>query len=54
LNRVDDVVIFNPIDQAILRQIVDTQLVQYISLVKKEKDIDLHITDTAKDELGSI
>jgi ATP-dependent Clp protease ATP-binding subunit ClpB len=54
LNRVDDIVLFNPINQDILRQIVHTQLVQLISMVKKEKDIILQITDTAKVELWNV
>jgi ATP-dependent Clp protease ATP-binding subunit ClpA len=51
LNRVDDIVIFNPISSLVLRHIVDVQLTSYIALVKKEKDIDITITDEAKDAL---
>jgi ATP-dependent Clp protease ATP-binding subunit ClpB len=54
LNRVDDIVIFDPISQTVLRKIVDTQIEQFITLVKKEKDITLSLTDEAKDELGSV
>jgi ATP-dependent Clp protease ATP-binding subunit ClpB len=54
LNRVDDIVVFNAITQEVLRKIVDTQLVQFIQMVKKEKDIDMIVSDIAKDELGNI
>lgn len=54
LNRVDDIVLFNPISQDILRQIVDTQLIQFTQMVKREKDIDIVVTDGAKDELWSV
>ncbi len=54
LNRVDEVIIFDPISQTTLRHIVDVQLADFIKLVKKEKDITLTITDAAKDELWTI
>lgn len=54
LNRIDDIVIFNPISEEVLRSIVDVQLIQYIRLLKSEKDITLHITDKAKDHLGKL
>ena len=52
LNRVDDLIIFDPISQTTLRSIVDVQLKSIITMMKKEKDIDLRLTDKAKDELG--
>ena len=54
LNRIDEIIIFDPISQLTLRHIVDVQLADFIKLVKKEKDITLTITDAAKDELGII
>ena len=54
LNRVDDIIVFDPISQTTLRHIVDVQLASFIAMVKKEKDIDLTITNTAKDELGLV
>ena len=54
LNRIDDIIIFDPISQVSLRAIVDVQLKTIITLLKKEKDIDLNITDQAKDELGTL
>lgn len=54
LNRVDEMIVFDPISQTTLRHIVDVQLADFIKLVKKEKDITLIITDAAKDELGTI
>lgn len=52
LNRVDDIVVFDPISQASLISIVDVQLAGVIALMKTEKDITLTLTDKAKDELG--
>jgi ATP-dependent Clp protease ATP-binding subunit ClpB len=54
LNRVDDIVVFDPISQEVLRKIVDKQIAQFIELVKNEKDITLSLSDSAKDELGSV
>ena len=54
LNRIDDIIIFDPISQVSLRAIVDVQLKTIITLLKKEKDIDLNITDQAKDELATL
>lgn len=51
LNRIDDIIVFDPISQASLRSIVDVQLTEIISLLKKEKDIVLTLTDKAKNEL---
>jgi ATP-dependent Clp protease ATP-binding subunit ClpB len=54
LNRVDDIILFNPITQEVLRHIVDMHIQQYITMVKTEKDITLLVTDEAKDALWSI
>lgn len=54
LNRIDDIVIFNPITRDILRKIVDNQLNMLIAMVKKEKEIDLQVTENAKNELGEV
>lgn len=54
LNRIDDIVVFNPISKQVLRSIVDSQIDSFVKMVKKEKDITLVVTDAAKDELGIV
>ncbi len=48
LNRLDQIIRFNSISQESLEEIVNIQLNSLVDLVKKEKDIDLLITDEAK------
>jgi len=52
LNRLDDIIIFNPISSMMLRAIVEIQLASFIKLVKEEKDILLTISDEVKDFLS--
>ena len=52
LNRLDDIIIFNPITQEVLKHIVDIQITQIIDMVKDEKEITLSLTDKAKDFLA--
>lgn len=54
LNRVDDIIVFDPISPKTLREIVDTQLINVINMMKKDKDMELKLTDKAKDELGKL
>ncbi|HMT27036.1 MAG TPA: AAA family ATPase, partial [Candidatus Absconditabacterales bacterium] len=54
LNRVDDLIVFNPISKEVLRNIVSIQLQVLAQLLKTEKEITLIVTDEAKDYLGSI
>lgn len=54
LNRVDDIIVFDPISPQVLRKIVEVQLTDIVKLLKREKDIDLSFTDQAKDELGTL
>ena len=48
LNRLDEIVIFNPISEAMLDQIIDIQLAHYKKLLKDEHDITITITSAAK------
>lgn len=48
LNRIDDIIIFNPISTQMLISIVDMQLEQFKNLIKKEKNITLTIDDSVK------
>jgi len=53
LNRVDEIIIFNPLTKALLKEIVDIQLERmkrYIS----ERRIDVRLTDSAKEYFASI
>jgi ATP-dependent Clp protease ATP-binding subunit ClpB len=53
LNRVDEVIIFNPLTQELLKQIVDIQ-VQRMKKYIREKNIDVRLTDKAKDYFAEI
>lgn len=48
LNRVDEVIIFNPLTRELLKQIVDIQLTNMKRYIK-EKNIDIGLTDRAKE-----
>jgi len=51
LNRVDEVVIFNRLEQEDINKIVDIQLVRLQNRLK-DKNIALEVSDTAKEFLG--
>ena len=51
LNRLDDIVLFDAIDEKMLKEIVDVQLSSMLTLVKEEKDINISLTDRAKEQL---
>ncbi len=52
LNRLDDIIIFNPISSMMLRAIVDIQLAKFIAMLKEEKNISLAVSDEVKDFLA--
>lgn len=54
VNRVDEIVIFNPLGAELNREIVDIQLRQYVQLMKQEKDITLDVHNDAKDRLAAV
>lgn len=54
LNRLDDVIIFDPISQATLKHILDLQLSHLTHLLRNDKNITLTITDAAKDHLAQV
>lgn len=54
LNRIDDIVMFNPLTQSMIRQIVDIQLADIVDLLRKEKNIDLTLDDTLRDHLAVV
>lgn len=51
LNRIDDVVVFHPLDQSHIRQIVDIQLKRVEKMLGRNK-VSLSISDKAKDWLA--
>lgn len=48
LNRLDDIILFNPVNKEMLTSIVDIQLSQFTKLISEEKDIKLKINNKAK------
>lgn len=53
LNRVDEIIIFNPLTKALLKQIVDIQLERMKRYVHERK-IDVRLTDSAKEYFAAI
>ena len=48
LNRIDDIVIFNPLSQEVLEKIVDIQIDSYLKKLLGEREISIDLTKTAK------
>ncbi|MBI5204193.1 MAG: ATP-dependent chaperone ClpB [Nitrospirae bacterium] len=53
INRVDEIIIFNPLSMALLKQIVVIQIERMKKFIK-EKNIDITLTDAAKEHLAKI
>ncbi|MEJ2696254.1 MAG: ATP-dependent chaperone ClpB [Candidatus Sulfobium sp.] len=53
LNRVDEVIIFNPLTKELLKQIVEIQ-VRRMKRFIKEKNIDIELTDSAKEHFAEV
>jgi ATP-dependent Clp protease ATP-binding subunit ClpB len=53
LNRVDEIIIFNPLTKGLLKQIVDIQLERLKKYIR-EKKIDLRLTDSAKEYFATV
>ena len=51
LNRIDDVVIFHPLSEAHIREIVDIQL-QYVHTMLRKNNVMLNVSDPVKDWLA--
>lgn len=51
LNRLDDIVIFNPISHSMIKKIVEIQLNKLTESIKKEKNITINLTDKVLDFL---
>jgi len=54
LNRLDDVILFNPVNSEMLSQIVEIQLDKIIQMIKFEKNIDLTISSKAKEHIAKV
>ena len=54
LNRLDDIIVFNPLTDTIIRQIVDIQLRRYILLLQSDKNIILQVEESVKSYLAKI
>lgn len=52
LNRLDDIIMFNPINQEMLDKIVDIQLGRVVDHVKQEKNITLKISDEVRNYIA--
>jgi ATP-dependent Clp protease ATP-binding subunit ClpB len=53
LNRIDEVIVFRPLTQEDLRQIVTLQLARVAELLRA-RGVDLEVTDAAKDRLAAL
>ena len=51
LNRLDDIVLFDAIDEKMLTQIIDVQLASMLYSVKEEKDITVTLSEPARKQL---
>lgn len=54
LNRLDDIVLFDPIDDSMLREIVDIQLRSMLESLAEEKGITVMVTDAVKERLTQV
>src|SRR3954468_17162454 len=52
LNRVDEIIVFRPLDRSQIRRIVDLQ-VQHLAKLLEQRDFGLEVTDKARDELAA-
>jgi ATP-dependent Clp protease ATP-binding subunit ClpB len=52
LNRIDEIVLFNPLQQSLIREIVDIQL-KALNKTLKDRRLTIHLSDAAKDFLGT-
>ena len=54
LNRLDEIILFNPLSDKVLRKIVDIQISRYAKILEKEKWIKIVLTERAKDFLAKV
>lgn len=54
LNRLDDIVLFDPIDESMMSEIIEVQLKAMLDPLQKERGITVTITDKAKKQLAEV
>lgn len=54
LNRLDKIVVFHPLDKLDIRKIVDIQIGELTNRLKKEKDLNIDVIDSARDFIAEI
>lgn len=54
INRIDDIIVFNPINKDMIKNIIDIQIQEYQSKLGKDKWISLEINDEAKEFLAKV
>ena len=54
LNRLDDIVLFDPIDETMMSEIIEVQLKAMLDPLQKERGITVSVTDKAKQQLAEI
>ena len=52
LNRIDEIIVFRPLDRSQIRKIVDLQ-VEHLAKLLEQRDFGLEVTDKARDELAT-
>jgi ATP-dependent Clp protease ATP-binding subunit ClpB len=52
LNRIDELIVFHPLGKADIRKIVDLQLQSVIGRAAEQHDLEVRLTDTARDWIG--
>ncbi len=52
LNRIDEIIVFRPLERSQIRKIVDLQ-VQHLANLLEQRDFGLEVTDRARDELSA-
>jgi ATP-dependent Clp protease ATP-binding subunit ClpB len=52
LNRIDEIIVFRPLDRSQIRKIVDLQ-VEHLENLLEQRDFGLEVTDPARDELAA-
>ncbi len=54
INRIDDIIVFNPISEEMLEKIVEINVNQFAEMIKKDKWIDLQVSKDAKKHLSKV
>jgi len=54
LNRLDDIILFNPVNSEMLSKILEIQLNNVKNLIKSEKNMDLNISQDTKDHIAKV